>query len=58
MTYGRFRVRIKEQNEDRQFIVLLKMAVPEAKLFMDKQSGRQMPDGNLSVRHCASSSIL
>ena len=39
MIYGYIRVSTKEQNEDRQLIALREMAVPEANLFMDKQSG-------------------
>ncbi len=39
-TYGYIRVSTREQNEDRQLIALREMAVPEANLFMDKQSGK------------------
>lgn len=39
-TYGYIRVSTKEQNEDRQLIALREMAVPEKKIFMDKQSGK------------------
>ena len=40
MIYGYIRVSTKEQNEDRQLIALRNAAVPEANLFMDKQSGK------------------
>ena len=30
----------RDQNEDRQFIALREMAVPEGNIFMDKQSGK------------------
>ena len=39
-TYGYIRVSTREQNEDRQLIALREMAVPEANLFVDKQSGK------------------
>ena len=39
-TYGYIRISTKEQNEDRQIIALREMAVPEANLFVDKQSGK------------------
>ncbi|MCI8399658.1 MAG: recombinase family protein [Oscillibacter sp.] len=39
-TYGYIRVCTREQNEDRQFVALREMAVPEVNLFMDKQSGK------------------
>ena len=39
-TYGYIRVSTREQNEDRQIIALREMAVPEANLFVDKQSGK------------------
>lgn len=39
-TYGYIRVSTREQNEDRQFIALREMGVPEGNLFLDKQSGK------------------
>ena len=39
-SYGYIRVSTREQNEDRQLIALREMAVPEANLFVDKQSGK------------------
>ena len=38
--YGYIRVSSTDQNEDRQLIALREMAVPEANLFVDKQSGK------------------
>ena len=40
MIYGYIRVSTREQNEDRQLIALREVAVPDANLFMDKQSGK------------------
>ena len=40
LIYGYIRVSTREQNEDRQLIALREMAVPEANLFIDKQSGK------------------
>ena len=40
MIYGYIRVSTREQNEDRQLIALREMAVPEANIFIDKQSGK------------------
>ena len=39
-TYGYIRVSTREQNEDRQFIALREVAVPEQNIFMDKLSGK------------------
>lgn len=38
--YGYIRVSTKDQNEDRQFIALREMSVPEKNIFLDKQSGK------------------
>ena len=38
--YGYVRVSTKDQNEDRQMIVLRELAVPERNIFIDKQSGK------------------
>lgn len=38
--YGYMRVSTKEQNEDRQKVALIEAGVPEEKIFMDKQSGK------------------
>lgn len=40
MIYGYIRVSTQEQNEDRQFIALQKLGVPERSIFIDKQSGK------------------
>ena len=39
-TYGYIRVSTREQNEDRQLIALREMSIPEGRIFMDKQSGK------------------
>ena len=39
-TYGYVRVSTREQNEDRQIIAMREMGVPEANIFIDKQSGK------------------
>lgn len=46
MIYGYIRVSTREQNEDRQLIALREMAVPEANLFIDKQSGKDFDRPN------------
>ena len=38
--YGYVRVSSKDQNEDRQVITMREMQVPEANIFIDKQSGK------------------
>lgn len=38
--YGYIRVSTREQNEDRQLIALREAAVPEAGIYLDKQSGK------------------
>ena len=38
--YGYVRVSSIDQNEDRQMIEMQKIGVPEANIFMDKQSGK------------------
>lgn len=38
--YGYIRVSTRDQNEDRQFIALREMSVPEKNIFLDKQSGK------------------
>ena len=38
--YGYIRVSIREQNEDRQIIAMQELQVPEAHLYIDKQSGK------------------
>lgn len=38
--YGYMRVSSTDQNEDRQWIALQKLKVPEKNIFLDKQSGK------------------
>ena len=38
--YGYVRVSTKDQNEDRQYIALRDLCIPEENIFMDKQSGK------------------
>jgi DNA invertase Pin-like site-specific DNA recombinase len=38
--YGYVRVSTREQNEDRQLIVMRELAIPEKHIFLDKQSGK------------------
>ncbi|MCD8374094.1 MAG: recombinase family protein [Oscillospiraceae bacterium] len=38
--YGYIRVSSRDQNEDRQLIAMREVAVPEANIYMDKQSGK------------------
>lgn len=40
MNYGYIRVSTKEQNEDRQFIALLKQGIKKKNIFVDKVSGK------------------
>lgn len=46
--YGYMRVSSKEQNEDRQKIALTEMGVPEKNIYMDKQSGKDLREHNIS----------
>ena len=38
--YGYVRVSSKEQNEDRQMIAMQEFGVPDAHIYIDKQSGK------------------
>ena len=60
MIYGYIRVSTREQNEDRQLIALREMAVPEANLFIDKQSGKdfQRPQYKKLVRKLKKDDLL
>lgn len=40
MTYGYIRVSSADQNEDRQRIAMRQRQVPEERLYLDKQSGK------------------
>jgi hypothetical protein len=60
MVYGYIRVSTREQNEDRQFIALREMAVPEENLITDKQSGKdfQRPQYKKLVRKLIKDDLL
>lgn len=60
MIYGYIRVSTREQNEDRQLIAPREMAVPEANLFIDKQSGKdfQRPQYKKLVRKLKKDDLL
>ena len=38
--YGYVRVSTKEQNEDRQIQAMLEIGIPQERIFIDKQSGK------------------
>lgn len=40
ITYGYIRVSSKDQNEDRQLIAMREQDIPDKKIFLDKQSGK------------------
>ena len=46
MEYGYIRVSTKEQNEQRQVIALREFGVPENRIYMDKQSGKDFERSN------------
>ena len=60
MIYGYIRVSTREQNEDRQLIALREMAVSDANLFVDKQSGKdfQRPQYKKLVRKLKKDDLL
>ena len=39
-TYGYIRVSSADQNEDRQLIAMSDLKIPQANIFLDKQSGK------------------
>ena len=39
-TYGYIRVSSKDQNEQRQVIAMNEFGIPDSKIYMDKQSGK------------------
>jgi len=59
-TYGYIRVSTKEQNEDRQLIALREMSIPEDKIFMDRQSGKDFdrPQYKRMVRRMKKDDLL
>lgn len=58
--YGYMRVSSKDQNEDRQKIVLLEMGVPEKNIYMDKLSGKnfERPQYKRLLRKLDAQSVL
>lgn len=58
--YGYARVSSKDQNEDRQRIALHEMGVPEANIYIDKQSGKdfERPAYRRMVRKLKSDDLL
>ncbi|MCM1158326.1 MAG: recombinase family protein [Bacteroidales bacterium] len=58
--YGYMRVSTREQNEDRQRIALLKMGVPQAQIYMDKQSGKnfERPQYQKLIKKLDNNSVL
>ena len=44
--YAYVRVSTKEQNEDRQMVVMRSLSVPEKHIYMDKQSGKDFQRPN------------
>lgn len=59
-TYGYVRVSTADQNEDRQISALIEAGVPEKKIFMDKQSGKDFnrPDYKRLVRKLKTGDFL
>ena len=45
-TYGYIRVSSSDQNENRQLLAMLEARVPESRIFMDKQSGKDFDRPN------------
>lgn len=58
--YGYVRVSTREQNEDRQLIALHEMMVPDANIYIDKQSGKDFrrPMYNRMVRKFKKDDLL
>lgn len=44
MEYGYIRVSSADQNEDRQLLALRGKSVPNSRIFMDKQSGKDFDE--------------
>ena len=38
--YGYIRVSTRDQNEDRQLLVMLELPIPEKNIYIDRQSGK------------------
>ena len=60
MTYGYIRVSTRDQNEDRQLDALLGVGIPRARLYLDKQSGKdfQRPQYQRLLRCLRPSDVL
>ena len=58
--YGYVRVSTKDQNEDRQYIALRELCIPEENIFMDKQSGKDFvrPQYRRLVRRLKTDDLL
>ena len=60
MTYGYIRVSTRDQNEDRQLDALLELGIPRARLYLDKQSGKdfQRPQYQRLLRRLRPGDVL
>ena len=60
MIYGYIRVSTREQNEDRQTIVMNGLSIPEQNIFVDKQSGKdfERPQYRQMVRRLKKDDLL
>ena len=60
MTYGYIRVSTRDQNEDRQLDALLGLGIPRARLYLDKQSGKdfQRPQYQRLLRRLRPGDVL
>lgn len=58
--FGYIRVSARDQNEERQMIAMRELAVPEAHIFMDKQSGKdfQRPQYRRMVKKMKAEDLL
>lgn len=59
-TYGYIRVSTKEQNEDRQVIAMKEFGIPDSRIYMDKQSGKDFnrPQYKRLIRKLKAGDIL
>ncbi|GHV55261.1 resolvase [Synergistales bacterium] len=59
-TYGYVRVSSSDQNEDRQFLAMNELEIPAARIFMDKQSGKDFdrPAYNALVKRLKPGDLL
>ena len=46
MEYGYIRVSTREQNEQRQLIAMQELGIPQNRIYMDKQSGKDFERKN------------